>query len=1139
MTLLAGFAVLLQRHCGQQDLVVGTAVAHRQRRELEDLIGLFVNTLALRLDLGGEPSFRELVRRVRETTRGAFSHQDLPFERLVEELHPERAPGRAPLVEVSFLLQNAPLPELRLPGLQLSGFRVEPPAARFELSVTLNEHAGGITGSFDYDADLFEPASIARMAAQYRRLLAAAAADPGCNIAELPLAGAEEMEALLAPFRRPWPDEPLPAAAPHRGRPPATAVERQLAALWAEALEQPAETVGVDEDLFARGADSLHAARLLARIQDTFGVELTIEALFDHPTLAAQAALLTGTAAPRGPLPPGPPGPAPLSFAQRRLWFLHQLDAANPVHNIAGTVDVTGTLDPAALAAALAALLRRHEPLRTRFAAHGAEPIQDVAPPSRLPLTEIDLRALPPQLADGEAEALGARIARVPFDLASGRLLRCALLRRRCGPQRLVIALHHIAADGWSLGVLLRELAVLHQAAARRLGSPLPALPVRYRDYAAWQRQTLRGAALAGLLAFWRRELEGAPANLELPADRPRPAVLSHRGAHHEDRLPGPLARRLAERAAAARATPFMALLAALAALLSRYTGQDDLPLGSPVAGRNRVELEGLIGVFINNLVLRLHTDADPVFPQLLARSRAATLAAYAHQDLPFELLVDELRLPRDLSRTPLFQILLVWQNAPLAPWTVPGEPPMVLVPREVDPGTARFDLALSAAPQADGWQLTYKYSTDLFDPSTVARLAGHLRHLIAAAVADPALPLSRLPLLGAAERHQLLCAWNDTATAYPAGLTLHQLIALQAARTPDAVAVIEGTAHLSYAGLARRAARLARRLRELGAGPESVIGIAAERSLDLMAGLVAILDSGAAYLPLDADHPAERLAFMLREAGAGLVLADRRSAAKLPSHAARQIDLEAALAGTAGADGADSTAGTAGDAGLDAALPTPAAPPPAQPLHPAYVIYTSGSTGRPKGVVVPHHGIVNRLLWMQETYRLDAADRVLQKTPISFDVSVWELFWPLAAGAALVMAPPGAHQDGAWLARLIAEHAVSTVHFVPSMLRLFLETPAVAGHCATLRRVVASGEALAFDLAERFFAVLGPTGAELHNLYGPTEASVDVSSERCAAGDDPGRRRLVPIGRPIANSRIHLLDRAGEPVPAGVPGPS
>jgi amino acid adenylation domain-containing protein len=907
---------------------------------------------------------------------------------------------------------------------------------------------------------------------------------------------------------------------------PRTPTEERLAAIWREVFALPA--VGVADDFLALGGDSLKATQLVSRIEQVFGVELALDAPFATPTVAGLAGLLdemapaaampANGAPPLGPLPRQ--GGVPLSFAQRRLWFLHQLDPGNPVHNIAAFVRLRGRLDAAALRGALDGILARHEALRTVFRGGAGEPLQEVAAAAPLALPVIDLAALPAAAGAAAEEGSAVALARLPFDLETGPFLRAALVARGEGEHGLILSWHHVAADGWSLAVFLRELTALY--AARRQGrpSPLPPLPLQYADFALWQRRWLSGEALAARLAWWRRQLAGAPPALELPADRPRPTVLSHRGAHHERVLAAPLAERLAALARAAGATPFMALLAGFATLLQRAAGQDELVVGTPISGRHRRELEELIGVFINNLALRVDAGGDPTFRELLQRVRATALAAYAHQDLPFETLVDALQTERDLARTPLFQVLFVEQSAPLSPRELPD---LRLEPREIDLGTARFDLALSMAAVEGGWLGTWKYSTDLFDAPTPLRLAGQLENLLAAAAAAPDLPLSRLAWLGEGERHQVLVAWNDTVVAYRGDACLHRLIEAQAARTPGAVAVACAGHELTYRDLDARAGRLAGHLRRLGVGPESLVGVAAERSLEMVVALLATLKAGGAYVPLDPDYPRERLQFMLADAGVEVLLAQAPLAAALPPHRARVVLLDA--------EDSWEDCGPDGRGLGGRAQPTGSAAGAHHPDHPAYAIYTSGSTGRPKGVLVTHRGIVNRLLWMQDAYGLDADDRVLQKTPFGFDVSVWEFFWPLLAGARLVVAPPGAHQDAAWLARILAEEGITTVHFVPSMLRLFLEGKDLAASCRTLRRVIASGEALPLDLMEQALALLG---APLHNLYGPTEAAIDVSFHACARGD---RRRAVPIGRPIANVALHVLDRHGEPVPPGVAG--
>jgi len=916
------------------------------------------------------------------------------------------------------------------------------------------------------------------------------------------------------------------AAAPVDGRSRAggglrSPTEERLAELWAEVFEL--DTVDREDDFFLLGGDSLQATRLVGRIERELGIDLPLDALFDAPSVAALAAIverMDGPAAERG-IPPlraargaEAERPAPLSFTQRRLWFLHRLAPDNPVHNIAGEVELVGALDARALERSFASILLRHEALRTGFSAVDEdavrEPVQALRPAPSLVLPWVDLSALPEPARLRQRASLSKTLARCSFDLEQGPFVRTVLLREAEAAHCLVVVLHHIAGDGASLELFVRETASFYEAFAADERPRLAELPLQYSDYARWQRRWLRGEALEERLAYWRERLSGLPAATELPTDRPRPPVLSHRGAHYERRLPPDLVETLEALGRREGATPFMVLLAGFLTLVQRSTGTEDLVVGTPISGRIRPEIENLIGVFINNLVLRVDVSGAPGFRGLLGRVRAVTLGAFAHQELPFETLVDDLAPQRDLSRTPLFQLMFVGQNAPLRRLRV-GE--LELVPREVDAGTARFDLSLSMAPTDEGWLGTWKHSRDLFDLTTIARMAEHLEVLLRAVVAAPERPISALPLMAPSERHQVVRGWNDTVRPYRSDACLHELIAEQAERTPEAVAVTCRGEALTYRELIARAGKVADRLRSLGVGPETRVGIAADRSLGLVVGLVGILQSGAAYVPLDPAYPRERLAFMLRDSAvAALIvqphLEDRVQGGEVP---VLRLDEAGGPVGRGG-EGAPERSG---------ALPVDAA---------AYAIYTSGSTGQPKGAVISHRAIVNRLLWMQEAYGLGSEDRVLQKTPFSFDVSVWELFWPLITGAILEVAPPGVHQDATRLAELIRDARVSTLHFVPSMLQLFLEEPDLERSCESVRRVITSGEALPYGLKERCLARID---AALHNLYGPTEAAVDVTAWPCGRGGDES----VPIGRPIGNLRIHILDRNLRVAPVGIPG--
>ncbi|MCP4658111.1 MAG: amino acid adenylation domain-containing protein, partial [bacterium] len=902
-----------------------------------------------------------------------------------------------------------------------------------------------------------------------------------------------------------------------------TPIEEAVARIWAEVLELDFDRVGVEDNFFEAGGDSLRGSQLLARLHDGFGVELRLEELFELPTVAGLAESLERAASAgvehRHALPPlmsaardgSPPGGAlPLSFSQQRLWFLDQLEPGNPAYNLTVAVRLRGAVEPPVLERTLTEIVRRHQVLRTVVRVAEGGPVQVILPPPELSLPVVDLAALPAAGREAAARRLAYEAGRRPFALSASPLLRALVLRFAAGDQELVLTQHHIASDGWSLGVLVRELTTLYASVAERVPAPLAPLPVQYADFAHWQRQWLAGGALTGHLASWKEKLAGRLPVVELPFDRPRPAVQRYRGAHQDNALSPGLTAELKRFSSARGSSLFMTLLAGFKALVFRATGLADLLVGTAIANRNRLELEGLIGFFVNTLVLRTDLGGEPSGGELLDRIRKVALEAYAHQDVPFELLVDELQPERDLSHTPLVQVMLVLQNVPLGMGELPG---VELRAREVDNGTARFDLALSFLDTEEGLVGTWKYSRDLFDAVTITRMAGRLERLLAALTAGPERRVVDLPVLSGAERQEILGEWNDTAVDYREPRCLDELIAAQAATRPAAVAVVYEDQALSYRELDRRAGRLASALARRGVGPEVLVGVYMERSLELVVALVGILRAGGAYLPLDPSYPEERLSFMARDAGSPdgrmpVVLTQGHLRERVPAGDAEVLCVEPPRG----------------------AVPERAGAAAVSPDNLAYAIYTSGSTGRPKGSMISHRAIVNRLLWMQEAYGLEPGEGVLQKTPFSFDVSVWEFFWPLLVGARLVVARPGGHQDSAYLAELIARERVTTLHFVPSMLQVFVEEPRLA-ECRGLRRVIASGEALPYELQERFFS---RSRAELHNLYGPTEAAVDVTFQPCARH---GAERSVPIGRPIANIGIYLLDRRGHPVAVGEAG--
>jgi amino acid adenylation domain-containing protein len=882
---------------------------------------------------------------------------------------------------------------------------------------------------------------------------------------------------------------------------PRDPVEAGVAEIWSGLLG--IREIGVHDSFFELGGHSLLATQVNSRVRERFRVELTVRDLFDDPTVAGMSSRIAGQKAVEAPGAPRTEWPRltagargdrelPLSFAQERLWFLNALEVRSTAYNIPIVLRLEGALDGAALAASFRKIVQRHEALRTTFAQKDGRTMQVICPVPNHRFGVVDLSGQ----AAGAAEArrLTRREADRPFDLARGPLLRVLLFHLAQDDHLLMVNIHHIVSDGWSMGVMVRELTAFYQ------GQTLPDLPIQNADFAVWQRDFLQGQRLAAEVDWWREQLAGAPQVLELPTDRPRPPVRPYHGAVLPVRVPSRPLKVLSQEQGT---TLFMSLLAAFQVLLSRHSHQYDLVVGSPIANRHYVETEDLIGLFVNTLVFRGDLRGDPSFRDLLAQVRERTLGAYAHQDLPFEKLVDALQPERDPSRSPLFQAMFVLQNAPFQDLELPG---LVIRFPETEKSAAQFDLKLSLAEAEDALVGTLEYCTELWDRVTLHRLQLHFAGLLEELCDHPERRIGELSLISAAEKHQLSLEWNDTDVAEARPQSLTELFESQASRTPDAVALEIGAQFVTYDELRARTDHLAGRLRDLEVGPEVRVAISLERSPELMVGLLSILKAGGAYVPLDPSYPKERLAFMLRDSGAAVVVERDPVFGRLALHGTKTVH-----APRRDQDVRDVLA----------------------PEQLAYMIYTSGSTGRPKGTMNSHRAICNRLFWMQKRYSLTPADRVLQKTSISFDVSVWEFFWPLLVGARLVMARPEGHRISAYLASLIVERRVTVLHFVPSMLGVFLREPGLSD-VTNLRRIITSGEALMPEHERLFFKRFRHLKTELHNLYGPTEAAIDVTSHTCAPD---GAVASVPIGRPVFNTRIHLLDRALGSVPIGVAG--
>ena len=883
---------------------------------------------------------------------------------------------------------------------------------------------------------------------------------------------------------------------------PRTPVETVLAGIWAELLR--VERVGVHDGFLELGGHSLLGTRVVSRIREALGVELTAGAVFELPTVAALAgrveALRQAGAPPEPPLAPVERTDAlPLSFAQQGLWFLDRLQPGSAFYNVPAAVRLSGPLDAPALERALGQVVRRHEPLRTRFAEVDGAPVQVVDPFRGFTLPVEDLSALPAAEREAEARRRAGDDASRPFDLAAGPLFRAALLRLAADEHVLLVAMHHAVTDGWSLELFFAELSALYAAGGDAARAALPPLPVRYADYAGWQRARLAGEAPRRELAYWRERLAGAPALLELPTDRPRPAVQSFRGARERVELPAALLARLEAVGRAEGATLYMVLLGAFQLLLSRHAGSDDVVVGSPVAGRTRRELEGLIGLFVNTLVLRTDLSGDPTFRALLGRVRQATLGAYDHQELPFDRLVEELHPERSLSHAPLFQVMFALDDAAGVPERVGG-----LEARRVEAehAAAKFDLTLSLEGDARGMRGVLEYATDLFDRATIRRMLRHLRRVLEQVADDVDVRLSRVRLLDEAERRTVVAEWNRT-DAPAAGTTLHGLFEAQAERTPEAAAVVCAGARLGYGELEARANRLANHLRRRGVGPEVRVAVCLEPGPEMIVSVLAVLKAGGAYVPLDPASPAERLRAMLGDAGVAVLVTEESLRGRIPSPGVDTVSVDGDRAGIAAEPATRPVGG-------------------AMPGSLAYVIYTSGSTGVPKGVAVEHRGACNLVPALVRLCGVDPGTRALLLAPLHFDASVAEIFSALAAGAALHLPDAAAAVPGDALVALLRRERITHTKLTPSALGAL-----PAAELPDLRTLVVGGEACTADLVARW-----GRGRRFVNVYGPTEATVRVSAAVCVP--EP---RHPSLGAPLANTRLYVLDPSGEPAPVGVAG--
>ncbi|HJR08153.1 MAG TPA: amino acid adenylation domain-containing protein [Pyrinomonadaceae bacterium] len=885
-----------------------------------------------------------------------------------------------------------------------------------------------------------------------------------------------------------------------------TGIEEIVANIWTRVLG--VDSVGVHDSFFDVGGHSLLATQVVSRLREALGVELEVRSLFENPTVA-ELAEAVATALRGGERVESEPvrranrkrQPLSLSYGQQRLWFLNQLMPNTHLYNVPVHYRLQGELDVEALEKSFSEIVRRHEVLRTHIGMAGGQPVQIIDKPRRQKFDLADFSALQsPEERRAQLEREIRALWVQPFDLARGPLFRVKLIRYGRQEHRLLLTMHHIISDGWSVSLLTRELATLYEAYRNAGESPLEDLPIQYADYAVWQRQAQREKVLEKQLAYWRQQLDGAPTVLELPADKPRPEVETHHGASVLFSLNEEVYAGLKNVSREESVTLFMTLLAAFNVLLSRYSGQEDIIVGTPVANRNRAEVEDLIGFFSNTLALRAKPEAGLSFRQLLRQVKEVCLGAYAHQDVPFEKLVEEFGVERDLSRSPLFQVMFSLESAAGKAVELSS---LKISPTVLDNETAKFDLSLGLFETERELTGAFEYSTDLFEAETIERMAGHFRTLLEAFIANPDLRLSELPLLTPDET-RLFDTWNDTTRDYPQDRLMYELFEAQAARTPDAIALVFQDEQLTYRELNERANQLAHYLRGLGVGAEVLVGLCVERSVEMVVGLLAILKAGGAYVPLDPQYPQERLAFMLEDTRAPVLLTQERLVASLPVQQAKVVRLDTQW---------DEIARHANDN-----LPVSTTP-----ADLAYVIYTSGSTGRPKGVAIEHRSATTFLHWALEVFPEQTLAGVLASTSICFDLSVFEIFAPLSRGGKIILA-----ENALALPTLPAAGQVTLINTVPSAIA---ELVRMNGIPDSVRTVNLAGEALKLSLVQEVYKQ--PTIEHVFNLYGPSEDTTYSTFTLV----ERGQTTAVTIGRPVANTQVHLLDANLQRVPRGVAG--
>ncbi|MEH2069555.1 MAG: amino acid adenylation domain-containing protein [Nostoc sp.] len=1123
VVLLAALNVLLYQYTQQEDIIVCSTQAGRNLSKIQGLIGFFNTVVPVRTDLSGNPSFLDLVNRIHQVVLDGYQYQDIPLHLLADTSYL----AHKRLYQVMLVLQNTPSELVTLPGIRVESQYLCNGTANFDLFlslISLEKPVEQLTGYLEYKTELFAPSAIAKLLEDFQELLANLVENPHQQLSDLPLLVTDEERSPAAGLTEKS-TEPFVA--------PRTPIEQKLAQIWSEVLGQ--KQLSIYDNFFGLGGHSLLATQVISRVNTAFAAELPILPIFKHPTIAALAEFIQAWLQQQPGItsvkiePIRRENKLPLSFAQQQLWFLDRF-GSSVAYNLPMALVFTGALKITALHQSLQEIVNRHESLRTTFSANDGTPYQVIHSQMAIALPVVDLSSWEPEEQKLEVKRLVVAEANCPFDLSQDPMLRATLLHlgqspfcvdsatdcdRLNPPQTrhiLLLTIHHIAADGWSLNILLEELTALYSAFSQDLPSPLTDLSIQYADFAVWQRQWLQKEVLEEQLSYWKQQLADSSV-LNLPTDYPRPAIQTFNGKKQALEFPKFLLDELKALAQREGVTLFMTLLAAFQVLLHRYSQQDDIVVGSPIANRNRQEWESLIGMFVNTLVLRTDLGGNPSFSELLQRVREVAISAYAHQDLPFEKLVEEVRSQRDASRNPMFQVMFALENASTAVLELPLKLELMAVETE----TSMFDLTLSLEETASGIAGNIEYNTDLFDTSTIERMAGHFQVLLEGIIASPKQRLSDLPLLTPAEENQILVQWNCTQSEFSQDKCLHQLFETQVKRTPDEVAVVFGLAKLTYQQLNTQANQLAHYLRSLGVGADVLVGVCVERSLEMLVGLLGILKAGGAYVPLDPDYPKERLSFMLSDSQVSVLLTQNKLVNQLPEHRADVICLDTDWEKISHESEQNLVSETVAE-------------------NLAYVIYTSGSTGRPKGVMVTHQNLVNAYMAWEDAYQLRSCTSHLQMASFSFDVFSGDMVRALCSGAKLVICPREWLLESDKLYALMQNHEVDCAEFVPPVLRNLIQyLEKTQQNLSFMKLLIVGSDSWYVQEYRQFQHFLGAE-TRLINSYGVSEATIDSLYFENAA-INLSIDGLVPIGRPFANTKTYILDRNLQPVPIGIPG--